>query len=363
MKRRYLKQIYYYRKIDIYRLADDLARLNIDIAPTRTAWVRVAREIADSEGESGRRAFHMIAAVWPDYNAHDSELCFNRALKKADGSMAHMPFIIRQCEKHHLPILTGRYFRGNPLKFQAPKPINKSKAMAINYNTFSRMQRDGRSVLGLNQLIDLLLRLLPQDKVLQSVDDYCIGFDGFLSNTMGDAITFWQIDDGYKLVNAKRIYYQWDGHRDKRYNPLVLYPHNEQCLFGLHLLDTNNDCGIGIVESEKTALIMSVIHPALLWMATGSLDNFNEKFLRPLKNRRIIAFPDLDNKRGKKSKYSYTYCQWLEAAKRLNKQGYNIVVKDLLEKLANTSQRLAKWDIADFILNDHQNNGTRGILS
>ena len=65
----------------------------------------------------------------------------------------------------------------------------------------------------------------------------------------------------------------------------------KQCLFGLHLLNDNVK-QVAIVESEKTALIMSIEFPNYTWMSTGSLQGFKYEYLAPLKGTAIIAFPD-----------------------------------------------------------------------
>ena len=65
-----------------------------------------------------------------------------------------------------------------------------------------------------------------------------------------------------------------------------------QCLFGEHLLN-ESDKDIAIVESEKTACIMSIHFDKYIWMAAGSLSGLNEEKLTPLKNRKIVLYPDL----------------------------------------------------------------------
>ena len=181
---------------------------------------------------------------------------------------------------------------------------------------------------------------------------YLIGFDSFVSGKMGDSITFWQIDKGYNLINAKRINYKFDGHRDKRTPPCVLYNQNGQCLFGLHLYNEQCNKIIGLVESEKSALICSIYYPELCWMATGSMDNFNAVMLKPIKDRNIIAFPDVDINMDKKTRTSISFSRWKKMADNLNRSGWKIQVDDKLEKSVNTAQRLAKIDIADLILTE-----------
>ena len=343
----------YYYPVNIDQLAQDLMIRNIDIAPTRLKWIAVAQDIADGAGEAGREAFHNIASVWPDYNKRDSEHCFNRALRVADGSRVLMPYIRWACRRHGINIYNQRYRKGGPVKLP-PVKVKKSilKPVMIDKLKFQRSQRNGRSLRGMCPLTDLMLNLFPQQAVINAVDDYLVGFNAYLHGTVSDAIMFWQVDEKYNLVNAKRIYYKSNGHRDKRYNPIVMFPANGQCLFGLHLLNEQTEKPVAIVESEKTALIMAVNDPSMLWMATGSLDNFNEKMLAPLRGRQVIAYPDLDNKleRGTSTHYSYTFAMWRDEATRLSRRGWNIAVSDKIEKMANTAKRLAKWDIADFVI-------------
>ncbi len=49
-----------------------------------------------------------------------------------------------------------------------------------------------------------------------------------------------------------------------------------------------------IVESEKTALILSLVCPDKLWLATGGKANFKESMLVPLIGRDVEVYPDAD---------------------------------------------------------------------
>ena len=183
-----------------------------------------------------------------------------------------------------------------------------------------------------------------------------IGFNSFNTGRLGDALIYWQVDDKRNIVNAKKIYYLFDGHRDKKIPPLVMYPDNPQCLFGLHLLtEADPDQPIAIVESEKSALIMSLVKPDYLWMACGSLNNFNENFLKPLKGRMIIGFPDVDIKRDKAKGVSVSCALWRDTAKQLRLKGWRIIIDTTLEQTATTPQRMDKIDVADIALENEKN--------
>lgn len=115
--------------------------------------------------------------------------------------------------------------------------------------------------------------------------------------------------------------------------------HLKQYLFGLHLLDEMDQNTIAIVESEKTAVIMSLYQPQYLWLATGSKNGFMYAYLMPIRNKKIVAFPD----KGE-------YLDWLDKANELNKIGFDISVSPILEDTELPSGS----DLADIILNEPQ---------
>jgi hypothetical protein len=108
-------------------------------------------------------------------------------------------------------------------------------------------------------------------------------------------------------------------------------------LFGLHLINKDYQKYIAIVESEKTAVIMSIVLPDFIWLATGSKSNFKLELLEPLKKRKCIAYPD-------KSEFN----KWNETANELNKKGFQIVVSDLMER----TQLEDGSDLVDYYLSD-----------
>lgn len=126
----------------------------------------------------------------------------------------------------------------------------------------------------------------------------------------------------YNCITGKRVknpfnHITWM-HKSLKLEGFVL----QQCLFGLHNVNciTKRDT-ICIVESEKTAIIMSIVIQDKLWLATGSITNFKEKLLRPIKEYNIIAYPD-----------KLAFKDWHQTAKKLNKIGYHIQCSDFLEK-------------------------------
>lgn len=152
------------------------------------------------------------------------------------------------------------------------------------------------------------LRSLPLDR--QRVEDvlalYYVGgtrehyyADGI---DCGPAVVFWQIDEMQRPHDAKMMAYGPDGRRKGNPNWLrsicakagrgPMLDATDKVLFGLHLLPLYADTPVGIVESEKTALLCAVRYPQMLWLATGGCGNLQAEKLRPLMDRRLVIFPD-----------------------------------------------------------------------
>ena len=182
-----------------------------------------------------------------------------------------------------------------------------------------------------------------------------------------DFTIFWQVDENFTLHNGHFMKYYPCGHPKfgKRVKEQELYPttwlharmkrakqnpfNSEKedasyCLFGQHLMLANPKAVINIVESEKTAVVMSVAYGASalqIWMACcglARLTNSND-LLRPLieAGRTIVLYPDRDGVE-----------KWQESAKQI---GY--------KNLSVNSEPVRKWwqpedgekaDIADIVL-------------
>ncbi len=193
----------------------------------------------------------------------------------------------------------------------------------------------------INPLVIYLYSNYSKDEVEKTIVKYHLGtaeiFDG--------ATIFWQKDDTGNIRTGKIMAYDTStGTRLKTNDgkPLISWVHSilkktnynlKQCLFGLHLLNQTIK-QVAIVESEKTALIMSIEFPQYTWMSTGSLQGFKYDYLTPLKEKDITAFPD----KG-------AYNKWKETADVLNNKGFNIEVSKLLE----TKEYEDGWDLVDMM--------------
>ena len=137
---------------------------------------------------------------------------------------------------------------------------------------------------------------------------------------------WWQIDEEYQVRTGKMMLYKDDGHRDRtpnKYtfdwihsslerNGLVDLEHYQmrQCYFGQHLLNVFPKADINIVESEKTAVIMSIAYGCpehQIWVACGGLNFINQERLEPFikTGRYITLFPDRDGRSQWKDKMDF----------------------------------------------------------
>lgn len=162
-----------------------------------------------------------------------------------------------------------------------------------------------------------------------------------------DTTVFWQIDNRERIRAAKVMQYNTlNGKRIKKPYNHINWLHKvikepdfnlKQCLYGLHLINSDYQKDIAIVESEKTAIIMSIILPEFIWLATGSKSNFKFELLEPIKKRNCFAYPD-------KGEFE----SWSKKASELNGQGFKIAVSSMLEQI-NSCNGI---DLVDYYFSD-----------
>jgi len=187
-----------------------------------------------------------------------------------------------------------------------------------------------------------LLKFLGNDYE-QKFCEYKIG------GTKTGGTIFWQIDASQNIRAGKIMYYNQHGKRTSKFNwvhKLKCKDFNlKQCFFGEHLIKDFNGENICIVESEKTAVIMSYFFPAHLWLACGSMwglgspklpEKIRTKAFECLKKgKNIVLFPDTGAAED----------VWIDIA---NVMGFDIIkLSDLLPKI----QLGIGDDVADYVLN------------
>lgn len=163
---------------------------------------------------------------------------------------------------------------------------------------------------------------------------------------------FWQVDVEGRIRTAKVMLYDAaSGHRRKDVNPTwahsltgIPLEHIQQCFFGEHLLPLHPGLPVGIVESEKTAVIASYHLPEYVWLATGGSDGmFKKANLEILKGRKVVLFADLKQMEN-----------WQRKADTMRLQGIDTTVYTYLEEHATEEEKEKGLDIADYLLNEPQ---------
>jgi hypothetical protein len=200
-----------------------------------------------------------------------------------------------------------------------------------------------------DNLTEFMRSHFTEEEILKAKQNYLItGTDHFWKNSTA----FWQIDEKEKIHACKiMLYDKHNGKRIKKPYPRINWLHNtikdkdfnlSQCLFGLHRINEDFQKTIGIVESEKTAIILSIFIPEYIWLATGSKQNLKFDLFKPLKKRKIVLFPD-------KGEYMY----WSKKAEELNAIGFRIRTSKYLEKLNGFE---AGTDLADIYFSEKSSN-------
>jgi len=237
-----------------------------------------------------------------------------------------------KCQYHLKPHGNKSLVNIDNIKICEPKPT------FINFNYVSHSMNYESH----NNFILYLKQYFSASQVSQVIKKYFIGN----SNHWSGATIFWQIDEKGKVHTGKvMLYDMYTGRRIKKPYPHINWIHKvykinhfvlQQCLFGIHNLKNHRkDNAVCIVESEKTAIIMSLLCPDYLWLATGSKANFKEKLLKPLKNNKVIVYPD-------KSEYE----DWNKKVQFLNKNGYNFSCSRFIEEKGDNKG----VDLADLLL-------------
>ena len=239
-------------------------------------------------------------------------------------------------------------------------------------------------------LAQWLYTMFPRERVDYALNRYRVG------GTRDGRTVFWGIDLRGRTRTGKVMAYGLDGHRKKGCPGAFNWVHSilglkqlaPQCLFGEHLINDNvnvnencyplplrglplkeGECNhrdkaiqkelspfkgderrnrvtkrrgytIALVESEKTALIMSILVPQTTWLATGGKQNFKHEMLWTICEQDVAVYPDAD-----------ALDNWSRKMEELNREhGYRFFIPDWYREKCTTEAIAKKMDIADMLL-------------
>lgn len=192
-----------------------------------------------------------------------------------------------------------------------------------------------------NRLAKFLVSTFGDKQANEAMKKYFVG----TSKHWDEATVFWQIDKSGNVRAGKIMQYDdQTGKRVKKPNNRISWVHSVlkledytlvQCLFGEHLI---NNRPIAIVESEKTAVIASILVDDFTWLACGGSENLSMQKCKVLYNKTVTLFPDLSQ-----------FNKWKEKEKELSKI-CTVSTSSILEEIATEEERAQGLDIADYLL-------------
>lgn len=122
------------------------------------------------------------------------------------------------------------------------------------------------------------------------------------------------------------------------------------CLFGHNQIVNDKQKIICLVESEKTAVIMSIILPEYIWVASGGKTLIQDYKFLFFTLRKCLVFADL-------SENDNVYIYWLEKLTEYSrKNGYDFEFIDYYSEFVENDETIINYckgkgfDIADFVL-------------
>jgi hypothetical protein len=201
-----------------------------------------------------------------------------------------------------------------------------------------------------NNFVSFLKSTFGEALTMKAVGAYKIG----TSTARPGANVFWYVDDSQRVRGGKIMLY--DATKGKRYKEFNSWSHSrlklddynlKLCFFGDHLLKSNSSKNVGIVESEKTAIISSLVFPDMVWLASGGKSGLNPYKFESLRNRTVFLFPDLTKPGDKKNCFEF----WRKEIDRIKGiiPGY-FDVSDYFESRATDQEKESCFDLADYIL-------------
>jgi hypothetical protein len=235
---------------------------------------------------------------------------------------------------------SGNNYKSQQVSYNKQQPVEDKKITCMDINTVEATIGQ----YGDNTFVQGLIDVFGQKDVMRSVDMYKLG----TLEDQSDKIIFWQFDKQLSCRGGKVISYNRETlKRDKEitwmHTVLRMQDFNlSQCLFGEHLIRTSHDHVI-VVESEKSAIIGSIVLPDYVWVATGGKSSGVKEKLVTLKGYTVTLIPDID-----------AIGEWKQIIQTI-KDFKSFTVSDYLDMVATEEQRNLQYDIADFLLLERRN--------
>ena len=184
---------------------------------------------------------------------------------------------------------------------------------------------------------------LTEEQMAHAAERYRLG------RSKSGRCIFWMIDETGRVYDG-HIGNSWVSAMLKAREPELLKDwHTEHCLLGLHQLknekikEFKNKTSVAVVESERSAVILSEVLPEYIWMASVYPMNLNVRTLQPLCGRRVVLFPPTDET-------GETFLAWVEVADQARRVLHlDVSVSTVLEDRATEEQKRRKIDLVEYL--------------
>lgn len=315
----------------IERCVEEVERRQLNIAGGRCDWVSLSYEMA-TLGEEGRDLFHRCAQIDSSYSFNENEGLFSYALRR--GTRTGIGALVNRFKRLGIDVAAIRKQIGCSLP--SVQISRQAQEYCPSYNFIDpdiirRLQGQR------NTFVDFLSTLFTDEQVAAAVERYFIGGDSH------GRTVFPNVDQKGRCTGGAVVPYLPSGRRNKTKGCSNIHAEMkkkdntfpsqaDQVLFGSHLLRLYPSASVGVVEAQKSAVILSIVYPNIVWVATAGKQNFNERLVSVLYDRNVVAFPDKDGVR-----------EWTQRAKDLPFK--NIRVSDWWRLAQNE-----KDDITDVVL-------------
>jgi hypothetical protein len=235
---------------------------------------------------------------------------------------------------------SGNNYKSQQVSYNKQQPVEDKNKSCMDINTVEATIGQ----YGDNTFVQGLIDVFGEKDVMRAVQMYKLG----TLEDQSDKIIFWQFDKQLSCRGGKVISYNRETlKRDKEitwmHTVLRMQDFNlSQCLFGEHLIRTSHDHVI-VVESEKSAIVGSIVLPDYVWVATGGKSSGVKEKLVTLKGYTVTLIPDID-----------AIGEWKQIIQTI-KDFKSFTVSDYLDMVATEEQRNLQYDIADFLLLERRN--------
>lgn len=177
-----------------------------------------------------------------------------------------------------------KIINGQPQSIEWSREFRERVGQKVQYVTPDVLEGARQYDLRKCNLFNWMCGMFPEEKVREAWYVYNVTTDSH-----GNAV-FWYVNQEGKILYDKRIYYGYDGHRDKTFFPgrqyRVAEGYSGRCYFGASLPDDGKKAFV--CESEKSVLLSVLYFGNRRFLACGGKSNLREV------ESNMILIPDMD---------------------------------------------------------------------